>query len=178
MKLQTHTLATFLSLALVLMLGGFTQAADEVKPSVNTKDEKFIKDFGASGMSEVKIAELATGKAERADVKEFATMLVTDHSKLNTEVADLAKSKNVQLSAVIEPKGADEFKDLEKESGKAFDRAFLKHMAKCHDKSIDALEDAEKNATDGDLKSWASKTLPMVRSHLDKIKELQGKDNS
>jgi putative membrane protein len=147
--------------------------ADEKKSSLNSADEKFIKRTGEAGTAEVKLATLGTQKAERADVKEFATMLVTDHTKVNEELAKLAQTKGVELSAVIAPNAAETFQGLEKESGKGFDKAFLAEMEKSHKASIAAFEDAEKSAADSEVKSWASKTLPTLKAHLSKIQELQ-----
>ncbi|MDP1592546.1 MAG: DUF4142 domain-containing protein [Prosthecobacter sp.] len=147
--------------------------ADEKKSSLNPADEKFIKKTGEAGKAEVKLATLGTQKAERADVKELATMLVTDHTKMNEELAELAQTKGVELSAVIAPNAAETFQCLEKESGKDFDNAFLAEMEKSHKASIAAFEDSEKSAADSEVKSWASNTLPTLRTHLSKVEELQ-----
>lgn len=164
-----------LTLAVTLLAFAATGLSSLRAATVNASDEKFIKTAAESGMAEVKVATLGTQKAERADVKALATMLVADHTKVNEELAGLAKTKGVELSQVISADGADHFKALEKESGAAFDKAFLEHMKDGHEKSISKYEDVEKNGTDGDLKAWASKTLPALRAHLDKVKELQGK---
>ncbi|WP_395746979.1 DUF4142 domain-containing protein [Prosthecobacter sp.] len=173
MKSNPITFAILLAVA----AGSLTTlaSAENKKSSLNSHDEKFVKEAGASGMAEVKIATLGTQKAERADVKNLATMLVADHTKANSELSSLAASKNVELSAVIDPSDASTFKDLEKESGKGFDKAFLSDLEKAHKNTISSFEDAEKNASDADVKSWASKTLPTLRAHLDKIKELEAK---
>lgn len=152
-----------------------TASAADNKSSLKASDEKFVKQAGADGTAEVKLATLGTQKAERADVKEFATMLVTDHTKANEELTALAASKNVELSAVIDPDAASTFKDLEKESGKGFDKAFLSHMKDSHQSTISKFEDAAKNAEDADVKAWANKTLPTLKAHLEKIKALQDK---
>ena len=172
MKSKTTRILSAALLALAFAIQG--QAADD-KTNLDAGDVKFIKNTAEDGMGEVKIATLGTQKAERADVKEFATMLVTDHTKANEELAMLAKSKGVETSQVISSDAASKFKDLEKESGKAFDDAFLAHMEKDHKKDIDAFEDAEKNCKDGEVKAWASKTLPTLRAHLEKVKALRGK---
>lgn len=147
--------------------------AGEKKSSLNSADEKFIKKTGEAGMAEVKLATLGTQKAERADVKEFATMLVTDHTKVNEELAKLAQAKGVELSAVITPAAAATFQSLEKESGKDFDNTFLTQMEKSHKASIAAFEDAGKDAADSEVRSWASNTLPTLKTHLTKVQELQ-----
>lgn len=173
---KSQPIAAFLALLLAFVFGT-TQttvwAAD--KGTMSANETKFIKQTGEHGMAEVKIAELGSQKAERADVKEFATMLVNDHTKANSELAALAKTKGVELSQMIAPKAADTFKDLEKESGQGFDKAFLAQMEKSHKDTISSFEDAEKDAKDGELKAWISKTLPTLKAHLDKVKELRAK---
>ncbi|MBN8417748.1 MAG: DUF4142 domain-containing protein [Verrucomicrobia bacterium] len=173
MKTNPITFAILLALAVGNL--ATIARADDKKSSLKASDEKFVKTAGMDGTAEVKLATLGTQKAERADVKELATMLVADHTKANEELSALAASKNVQLSAVIDPDAASEFKDLEKESGKGFDKAFLSHMQDSHKSAVSNFEDAAKNAEDADVKAWASKTLPTLKAHLDKIKELQDK---
>lgn len=163
--------AVFLAIGSIASL----QAGQNSKSSLQSSDESFVKTAGADGMAEIKLATLGTQKAERADVKEFAQMLVNDHTKLKDELTALAQRKGVELSAVIDPKAAETFQSLEKESGKDFDKAFLSQMEKDHKKDISNFEDAEKNAADADVKAWASNTLPTLRSHLAKVQELAAK---
>ncbi len=172
---KTHPKTLITALAALTFGWAFQTQAEDKKSSLNAADTNFVKMVGEDGHGEVKIATLATGKAERADVKEFATMLVTEHTKANEELAALAKAKNVDISAVLAADAASDFKDLEKESGAEFDKAFLKHMEKDHKKDITAFEDAEKDAADAELKAWAGKMLPTLRMHLQKVKDLMGK---
>jgi predicted outer membrane protein len=81
-------------------------SADDKEPIVRLGDEMFIKNSAESGLTEVRLSELATQKALLADVKEFAQMLVTDHSMLNEGLKALASSKNLKLSAILAPSGA------------------------------------------------------------------------
>lgn len=173
MKTNPITFAILLAVA-VGNLTTLASAADKTS-AVKAADEKFIKQAGSDGMAEVKIATLGTQKAERTDVKDLATMLVADHTKANSELTALAASKSVELSAVIDPNAASAFKDLEKESGKDFDKALLKQLEKDHKSCISLFEDAEKNAEDAEVKAWAGKMLPTLRAHLDKVKELAAK---
>jgi len=173
--MKTNALAFAVLLAVAAGNLVATVHAEDKKSSLNASDEKFVKQAGASGTAEVKVATLGTQKAERADVKDLATMLVTDHAKVNEELATLAKSKSVELSAVIDPKSAGVFEDLEKERGADFDKAFLSHLKSAHKTTIASFEDASKDAADADVKAWAGKTLPTLKAHLDKITELQGK---
>ncbi len=173
MKSNPITFAILLAIAAVNVTS--IARAEDKKSSLKASDEKFIKTAGAAGMAEVKIATLGTQKAERADVKELATTMVDDHTKVNAELSALAESKKVELSQVIDPKAADTFKDLEKESGSGFDKAFLNQLEKSHKDSIANFEEAEKDGEDAEVKAWASKTLPALKHHLEEVKKLQAK---
>jgi putative membrane protein len=173
MKTNPVTFAILLAIAAGNL--PFNASAADTQSGLKAGDEKFVKQAGAAGMAEVKIATLGTQKAERSDVKDLATQLVTDHTKANAELEALAKSKGVELSAVIDPKSASTFESLEKESGKSFDKAFLAHLEKAHKTCVADFEDASKNAADADVKAWAGKMLPTLRAHLDKVKELEAK---
>jgi putative membrane protein len=172
--MKSKPIAVSLSILAACAFGAFQSMAADNQGSVADKDAKFIKKTADAGMAEVKLAELGTQKAERADVKEFAKMMVDDHTKSNTELATLAKSKGVETSQMISEKGADKFKDLENEKGGAFDKAFLDQMEKEHKNMIDDFEDAQKDVKDGELKAWIDKTLPTLRAHLDHVKKLKG----
>lgn len=162
---------------LTAALAAFATAGFSADPGkMNSYDEKFMKSAGADGKTEVKIAELATKKATRSDVKEFAEMLMADHKAVNSDLMALATKKSVDLSAVISPDGASEFQKLENNStGKDFDDAFLKQMESDHKKCISDFESAQKKVEDADLKAFVDKTLPGLKKHLDKVEELRGK---
>jgi putative membrane protein len=148
-------------------------SADDKKPGVKADDEKFIKKIAESGKTEVKLSELAAQKATRADVKEFAQMLVTEHTAINDSLVALATNKHVEISAIIEPAGAAKFKEFEKLSGKAFDDEFLAYMASSHRRSVTAFEDAAKDVSDPEVKTFVNQTLPILRAHLDKAMKLR-----
>jgi putative membrane protein len=171
--MKTKPLAITLAFLSALAIGTLSTilAADE-KALTNAADTKAIKTTAQAGMDELKLANLGAQKAERADVKEFANMLVTDHTRMNDELKGLAQSKSVELSASIDAEAADDFKDLEKESGKSFDKAFLDHMISAHKDLISDLEDCEKDAKDGELKAWINQSRPPLKAHLEKAKEL------
>ena len=142
------------------------------KASVGASDEKFLKAAADNSFAEAELARLGVQKAASAEVKELAQMLVTDQGNLNESIKALAESKAVMLSAVIEPSGATAFRALERFTGKPFDDAFLSRMQSMESKTIDAFEKASKKAEDGDVKSFAEKTLPTLRNHLDRLDKL------
>lgn len=159
-----------------LMLAMTTGARSADRTAVlNAADEKFIKEAAAGGNAEIQLGTLASKKAESPEVKAFAEMMVRDHTAANAELEALAHKKNVDLSAVIAPKSASTFQSLEKYSGKDFDKEYLKEMESDHKKDVADFESAAKKSGDLDLKTFIDRTLPVVRQHLDKVKELRSK---
>lgn len=164
-------------LAAVAALFSLTAFGTDKTAQVNAADEKFIKQTWESGRTELKLSELAAQKATRAEVKEFANMLLADHAAANDGLGALATRKGVELSAIIDPKGAAKFRELEKFSGKPFDQEFVTYMRASHRRSVASFEDAAKDATDSDLKAFINKTLPTLRTHLEKAEKLLPTEN-
>ena len=125
-------------------------------------------------MSEVQLGELAKGKATNKGVKDFAAMLAADHSKANEELKSLAGQKGVELPSDIEVGQKMSREKLDQLSGAEFDKEFVEQMIKDHKKTIDLFEDASKEVKDADVKSFADKTLPTLRGHLQQVEALKG----
>lgn len=165
-------LCAFASLSLITST---THAADP-KSVLNASDTGFVKEASQMGLAEVQIASLGARKAARADVKALAEKIIADHSAANTELATLAKSKGVMVSAVTDPDDTEKMKDLENEdTGNGFEKAFLAELEDNHEASIELYEDAAEDAEDAEVKAWAAKMLPKLRAHLAQVQELQKK---
>ncbi len=172
MKTKSTSLLSTSTFALcgIVMLATQGLAAD--KDTLVAADVKFIKHEAAAGMGLVKIAGFGVKKTERADIKAFAEMLVTEHTKSNEELAKLAATKGVELSTVIDPEQAETYQKLEKQSGTDFDKEFLATIVSGHKKCVSNFEEASQEAKDNDLKVWADKMLPTLKTHLAKAREL------
>jgi putative membrane protein len=176
MKTKTISLLSATTLALCGMFLFIPHGMAEDKKSVLTADdEKFVKQEAAAGMGIAKIADLAAKKSSDAGIKAFAEMLVTDHTKANLELKELAASKGVEPSTVIAPEHAETYQKLEKASGAEFDKEFLDVVASSHKKCVSNFEDASKETKDSDLKMWVDKMLPGLKAHQEKAKELAAK---
>ena len=137
--------------------------------AVDESDAKFAVDAANGGMGEVALSKLAQGKASNAKVKEFADMMIADHSKANDELMALAKTKNITLPDAVGDDNKMKSEELAKKAGKEFDKAYVDVMLTDHKKTVSLFEDASKNAKDADIKAFAAKTLPTLKAHLDHI---------
>ncbi len=172
MKTKSITLLSTTTLALCGILLTVPHAMATEKDTLNASDVSFIKHAASDDVAEVQLAGLGAKKADRADVKAFAEVLVTDHTRSNDELAKLATTKGVELSGVIEPSKAKVFQKLEKSSGTEFDKKFLAEMVSDHKMCVSNFEKASKEAKDTDVKAFANGLLPKLKAHLEKAKEL------
>jgi putative membrane protein len=140
--------------------------------AVTADDAKFATTAAGDGLAEVNAGKMAQNKAASPRVKEFATMMVNDHTKAGDELAALAKTKNIALPLMP---GADAKKaadELAAKSGKDFDKAYIDAMLDGHKKAVKLFEDASQNCKDPDLKAFATKTLPTLKMHLDSVQAI------
>ncbi len=136
-------------------------------------DAKFVVDAANGGMTEVDLGKLAAMKATNAKVKEFAGMMVTDHSKANEELMALAKAKNITLPDSVSSESKSIMKSLTEKSGAEFDKAYVSEMVDDHKKDVSMFENASKNLKDAELKAFVDKTLPVLKAHLEKISTIK-----
>lgn len=153
-------------------MAGNTNMAAKPAPM---SDTDFMREAAIGGMEEVELGRLAGSKATAADVKNFGQMMVTDHSKANNELKSLAAKKNIQLPTELDPKHKGDVDGLKAKSGADFDKAYVDAMLEDHEKDVAAFEEKSQNATDPDLKAFATKTLPTLRKHLDAIRAISSK---
>ena len=142
---------------------------------LSASDKKFMHNAALGGIAEVQMSELAVQKASNAQVKQFAEKMVTDHSKANDKLKQIATSKNVILPTAMSTAAKRETDKLSKMSGAAFDREYMKHQLADHKKVVAEFRAATKQARDPDLKQFAQDTLPTIEQHLEMAKNTTSK---
>jgi len=141
--------------------------------AVDEKTSDHMVKLADAGLAEVTLGQMAQEKGANQGVKDFGAMMVKDHSAANDELKAIAAKKNVTLPAAPGDDHQKLIQDLTKKSGTEFDKDYIDEMIKGHEKVVDELEKTSKDATDTDVKAFADKMLPTVRSHLDHAKKIK-----
>jgi putative membrane protein len=123
------------------------------------------------GQAEVALGQLAQAKATDSQVKAYGQMLVTDHSKANDDLMSIARTKSVTLPSDMSAAQKSTKDRLDKQTGAAFDRAFMNQMVRDHQNDIKEFEQASKSS-DPDVKAFAEKALPTLRHHLEEAQRI------
>ena len=127
----------------------------------------FVTKAASGGMMEVQLGNIAQEQAQSQRVKDFGAMMVRDHGKANDELKSIASGKNVAISDSLMPEHKHHVADLQKRKGAAFDKAYMNMMVQDHQKDIQEFEKASNNLSDGEVKAFATRTLPTLKAHLD-----------
>ena len=152
-----------------------THSSAASSTAVAAADRAFAREAAVGGMAEVDLGNLAKEKASSQDVKNFADRRVTDHSKANDELKQWASQHNVTLPAELDARHKATHARLEKLSGDAFDKAYMRDMLTDHRQDVAKFKTESKSARNTDLKDWAGKTLPTLEDHLKQAQETASK---
>lgn len=135
--------------------------------TVNEKDAAFMVEAASSGMMEVELGNMAQQKTKHPRIKGFGEMMVREHSNGNEDLKNLASLKNVTLPATMGDQQQKAVDDLRKKTAADFDITYINMMIEDHEDDIRKFEKAANDAKSPDVKAFASKTLPVLRNHLD-----------
>ena len=145
---------------------GASQSSGASQAKLNQADERMMKQFAQSHLSEIALGKLAQEKAQSNEVKSFAKKMLDDQTKAHEELKQLAQSKGVVLPVEADRQQQSVEKKLAALSAEKFDRQYMQH------ESTRALKDTHRllerigsKAEDADLKSYAIKTISTVESH-------------
>jgi len=152
-----------------------TSAAGQTKSSTSLSagDEKALKDMAQADINEVAAAKIALSKAQSSEVKAYAQQMVDDHGGALTKVQTVAQQKGVTLPTEPDAKHKTMAAKLEKQSGAAFDKMYMKNAGTMdHKMVLSKLQSDAKMIKDPDVKAVADAHMPVVEQHLKSAQQM------
>ncbi|MFM9944432.1 MAG: DUF4142 domain-containing protein [Bacteroidia bacterium] len=190
-KLRKNSLIIFILIALVYLpsckRNKKVEAEKDPTEVAETKNEKmfdaktdsvdaqFLVDATESNLMEIKMAQLVISRFSIYDVKDLASMLLADHTKLSEEMTNLALRKAIAIPTEVNKLKDADYKKLDVKQGKGFDNLYCDMMISNHQTYIRTFEKAAKECADIEIKEWAAKTLATFRDHLQFSKDCKMK---
>ena len=137
-------------------------------------DRDFVMDMTQGNRGEIELSKMAEERATDPQVKDFARMLVTDHTKALADLREAAAAANAQLSTANEENRdlRNLQEDLAKLTGHEFDRKYVDAMVDKHEAAVKAIE-KKVDSESPQIRQWATQTLPVVQKHLEHAKQLK-----
>jgi putative membrane protein len=153
------------------LLAQHHHAAKAAAPAALT-DQQFIDMAAQTDMLEAHLGQMAADQAASADVKDYAQMLVTDHTADYQQLGSLAAKANLTVPNGLDAEHWKMVVPFEKLKGAAFDARYIHTMIEGHTGAVAVYTKEAADAENPDVKAYASATLPTLQKHLDGAKGL------
>lgn len=144
---------------------------NQVTPAKATaRDRNFIIQAAQGGMAEVQMAQLALKKTDNPKVRDFAQMMVKDHSDLNAKLTPMATQMGVSLPTQLTTADAGALGRLSRQTGSTFDRNFMASQKSAHTKTLALFQEAGVQADNGVLRNFFAQNSETIATHLEMLK--------
>lgn len=137
------------------------------------KDADFLVKAAEINLKEIQLGQLARQRGGSDYVRELGRMMEQAHSQSQNDLIVLAQRKAITIPTSLTEDGRDAYEKLGKQSAEDFDLEYADMMVKGHKDAIDKFEKASLDAGDADIRTWASNTLPELRTHLQHSEQCQ-----
>lgn len=133
----------------------------------------FAEAVAMSDMYEVTAGNIALEKGESEAVREFAQMMVADHTKSSRDLEQAlagtgaGTGQDFSMPASLDTEHQAQIDTLQGLEGEAFDREYLTQQMAAHRETIALLKAYAGNGDDAELRQFAQGTIPVIQKHLD-----------
>ena len=106
--------------------------------TASSADKDFLKDTAQDSNYEIKTGQLALQKSSSADVKQYANMVIQDHTQLEQQEAAAQASADTNAKPVLDMSVSDaaSYSKLKLLSGDSFDQAYIKGLLSGNDEAV------------------------------------------
>lgn len=141
------------------------------EPTLDGIDD-FVQTATSSSMAQVEMAQIAVKKAQKPELREFAQMVMDDHSSVSEKLKKISRQMSIEPQLVLLPRHQDEMSKLDTTSVTEFDAGYLQAVLNLQQQIIDNFNDYQDDANTEELQDFINNTLPKLRSHRDRAEEI------
>lgn len=129
----------------------------------------FASAVAMSDMYEVTAGRIALEKAQSEAVRNFAQMMVDDHTKSSAALEDAVgdAGQDFSMPASLDTERQAQIDVLQSLQGNAFDREYLSQQTAAHARALELLKSYGASGDVAELRQFAQSTIPVVQKHKD-----------
>jgi putative membrane protein len=137
--------------------------------------EQYVAFASAGDLFEIASARLALDKAESAEVRGLAQMILADHERLTRQLAAAAGEVRPPLApaTALDPAQQAGLEALGRHAGPAFDQAWLREQVRVHEQALDLAAAYARLGESMPLRRHAAATIAPVQTHLIRARRLE-----
>lgn len=167
-----------LSSATVISDNAWADSAKDRKEDVQQSQgsaANFVETAATSNMFEVESSKVALERSRNQAIRDFAQMMINDHSQAQSALKGAVKTAKVDPSLM--PSGLDaphrmKLDTLSSASDEDFDEMYVSTMQQGHRDAVNLFSDYAKNGENAQLKDFAANTLPTLEMHKEHVSQL------
>lgn len=154
-------------------MGATAAMAGDMTPSTRNA---YVTMAAASDLYEIQSSQLAQSKAQRADVRQFAAMLIEHHTNTTAQLMAASQASGFNPPPpTLTPDKAAMIEQLRDASGADFDRAYLGQQVPAHEQALALHRNYASNGDTPALRTTATAAVPIIQGHLTQARQLAGK---
>jgi putative membrane protein len=138
----------------------------------NVAPDEFIRDVGADNVLQIEAARMARDKAKNSQVRQFASRIINDHTRLQNQWNTVASKRGMPAQPGMGPKHRDKLDQLKKVNGKNFDKAFMVLMVQENDHMVRYWQNEGRNSQAGEVRQLSNQGLPTLQQDLNQAKQV------
>lgn len=149
-----------------------TQNQTQQKPKMSAST--FVQTAAHGDLFEINAAKVALDKSKSDSVKDFAQMMVDDHTASTEKLkAAVAKSNvKVTIPTSLDKKHSDMLNKLKQSSASSFDQTYLRSQVAAHREMLNVLTNYSQTGDNAELKQFASDASTVVQKHLSALQQM------
>jgi putative membrane protein len=156
--------------------GSSAQQSGTVAPGgVNAVDtETFVTKVPSSNQFEIESSKLALQKASDDQVKQFAQMMIDDHTKAGEKFMEVVKTAGFTPPGTALEERHQQMLETLSGQDQNFDQAYIQAQLQAHNEAVSLFSAYAESGDNEPLKSFATETLPTLKQHLAEVEQLAG----
>jgi putative membrane protein len=133
----------------------------------------FAGEAATSDMYEVAAAKVALDRSKNADVRAFATEMVSAHTATSEKLKSLlASHKDVGLPSAVDDRRQGMLDELRGAKAEDFDGRYISQQVYAHQEALLLMQGYAKSGDDKSVKAFAHQTEKAVQTHLNMAHKL------
>jgi putative membrane protein len=152
---------------------GMAAPQDEASMATPVSSGAYIAQAANADLYEIQAGELAAKNGQSQRVKEFARMMVDDHTRSAQEMKALVGQGDfaVPVPARLDAEHQAMIDRLKGAKGEAFDREYLSQQTTAHSKALALHQSYAQAGDNAELQGFARKVVPVVQKHSDWLRD-------
>ena len=152
--------------------GGMRTSAGMMADRTPTNRMAFVEMAASSDMFEIQSSQLAMSRAQTPAVRQFAEMMVRDHSQMSQQLMAAAMASGMpRMSPRMMPMHAEMLTRLQAMSGAGFEAEYGRQQMMAHEMALALHSNYAARGDTPALRTVAAAAAPRVSQHLAMIRQ-------